>query len=233
MSKELLISLPKRGIRVIPPQETRDNMQRARLGEVVSWSQDEKIRLRQIINCGILAKRYPTAADGKRFMEEVDYAWRAQLENMAEELTCGIVLKWHQINQKKDIAVVLFGSVAKGLVRKPDHPDPSNIDLAVIGNFSPEERADLFDAIRPMRRDVQKRIISKCPKVETCDTNPGNAGIFIQDADKLSKDHYEPALRYIASNAYALYDPGGIWKQIEKEAISSATAKQNKRRSKR
>lgn len=214
----------------MPPKETRDNMRRARLGEIVFWSSEEKTRLQQVINCGILAKRYPNSQEGARFMNEIDYKWRDMLEIMAQELTNEIVFKWHKINATKDIAVVLFGSVAKGLVKRPDHPDPSNIDLSVIGNINIYERERLFDAIRPRRKEIQRRITANCSAIETGKPNPGNAGVSIQNIEKLKKDCYEPARRYVASNAYALYDPSGIWKEIETEALKWALVKPPKKR---
>jgi predicted nucleotidyltransferase len=223
MSKELLITLPKRGLRVIPPAETRQNMTRARTGEKVSWSAAEKARLLMLRDCNILAKRYPKREDGKRFMEEVNYEWREELFEMSKELSSEIVLSWNRIAPEKDIAVVLFGSVAKGLVKEPHSINPSNIDMAVIGRISQTEKEALFDMIRPKRKAIQQRILSRCPYIDfdSEDPNPGNAGVIIQDVSKLKKNGYEPTIRYIASGAFAMHDPANIWSEIERQAIAA------------
>jgi hypothetical protein len=221
MSKEFLITLPKRGIRVIPPAETRQNMERARAGETVLWSDEEKARLLMMRDCNILAKRYPTKPEGETFMQEVNYEWRDELQAMAGEVTEDIVENWKQVAPHKDIAVLLFGSVAKGLVKQPHSTDPSNIDMAVIGNITDAERTELFDLIRPKRKTIQQRILSRCPYLdyEGNGANPGNVGVMIQDVSKLEKDGFEPARRYVASGAFALHDPAGIWTRIESRAI--------------
>ncbi|MDP2637616.1 MAG: nucleotidyltransferase domain-containing protein [Candidatus Levybacteria bacterium] len=233
MKPEQLITLPKRGIRIIPPQETQANMKLANEGQKVTWSWEEKTRLKQLINCSILEKRYPTREDGARFMrDEVDYDRREELLCMAHELTNHIISSWKRINPNTEIAVILFGSVAKGLVKKADHPDPSNIDLAVIGDISDEERTELYDRIRPKRKDVQRRIIANNPHIspeikqkaienQYVDRNEnfGNAGVFIQTPEKVKKNNYSVGITYIKSNAQTLYDPSGIWQEIEKETL--------------
>lgn len=233
MKPEFLISLPKRGLRVIPPAETEANMRLARLRQRVTWSLEEKARLKQLIGCSILEKRYPTREDGEKFMrDEVDYNRREELLRMAHELTSHIIASWDIINPDKDIAVILFGSVAKGLVKKADHPDPSNIDLAVIGDISNEERVELYDRIRSKRKDIQRRIIKNNPNISPevkqraienqyvdRKENLGNAGVFIQTPEKVKKNDYSAAMIYIRSNAHALYDPSGIWHRIENETL--------------
>ena len=224
MNKELLITLPKRGLKVIPPQETQQNMARAQAGEVVRWSDSEKARLKLLVSCPILAKRYPDPSIGREFMDEVDYEWRSELLTMSYEMSEDIVQNWNKINSEKDIAVILFGSVAKGLVKKPYSTSPSNIDMAVIGNISDCERESLFDLIRPKRQVIQQRILSQCPylEYEDKDPNPGNVGVIIQDLSKLTKKKYAPTIGYIASGACTLYDPSGIWSNLEQNAIGCA-----------
>lgn len=217
---EYLITLPKRGLRVTPPHETQTNMRLARSGQKVSWSPEEKTRLRELINCTILKKRYPAKEDGDRFMkEDVDYERREELRCMANELVGCIVSSWRTINPQKDIAIILFGSIAKGLVKRPDHPNPSNVDLAVIGNFTPEEKSELFDGIRFKRKEIQQRTINGNTNIDPSERNPGNAGVLIQTPDKLIVNDFSATRIYIRSNAQPLYDPAGIWKKIERRAL--------------
>lgn len=221
MSKELLITLPKRGIKIVPFPETIEKMERARRGERVGpWSEEEKLRLKLLTRCGILENRYSTPEEGKEFMKVVDYERRKELLGMACELTDCIIDKWGIINPGKNIAVVLFGSIAKGLVKKSDHSDPSNIDLTVIGMFSPEEKELLFNEIRPKRTEIQERILKDCPNAaDRAGLCVGNAGVHIQCPEKLIKNNYSGALEYIKSKATPLYDPSGIWRNLEKEAL--------------
>lgn len=220
MSKEMLITLPRRGLKIIPPQETQQNMLRARAGEVVHWSDNEKKRLKLMINCSILAKRYPNPQDGKDFMQQVNYEWRKELLEMAHEATDEIVNQWQTINPNKNIAVLLYGSVAKGLVKNPDNPDPSNIDMAVIGDITSEERNLLFDAIRPKRENIQNRILSNCPIINSDEQNPGNLGISVQATEKLISNNFGQARGYITAGVKTLYDPSGTWQKIEQDALA-------------
>lgn len=218
-----LITIPQRGLKIIPPEETQKKMQMAKQGiKVEPYSEEEKYRLKKMINCRILKRRYPTKEDGQAFMKDVDLEWRDQLLDMAYELTETIVQSWRKINTNSDIAVLLYGSVAKGLTKKPTHEDPSNIDMAVIGNIGDCERLDLYDAIRPKRQEIQQRILAKCPVVNSDEINPGNAGVTIQDLSRIRNNYYYGVRSYIAAGAKTLYDESGIWRNIEMEAIAFA-----------
>src|SRR3989344_2960660 len=123
MSKErLLISVPKRGIQIFPPAETAHKMSQARRGEVVTpFSLEEKVRLRELIHAKILAHRYPTKECGKAFMAEVDYEWGNQLLELSREFAAFLVRTWREISNKP-VSVILYGSISRGLVKRPNHP---------------------------------------------------------------------------------------------------------------
>lgn len=233
-----LITLPKRGLRVIAPKHTQRVMALARRHKEESsrfsaeeketlWPETEKTRLRLIKQCGILAKRYPNPKDGKKFMETVDYQRREELLTKAKDLSTDIVSAWQDINPDKPIAIILFGSVAKGLVKHGENPDPSNIDIAVIGDITQSERERLMDEIRPHRKSVQGWILERVPFVNSSERNPGNAGVMVQNTEKLTKDNYEPTRNYIASGAITLYDPQGIWSDLENQALNHVYGKTN------
>lgn len=227
MSKEqLLITLPKRGLRVIPPPEVSQKMIEARKGNIVRFSEEDKYRLRKLIDCSILARRHPTPDAGREYMESVDYDWRNELLGMAGEMAATVVEEWSEINQEQPLAILLYGSVAKGLVKRPDHPDPSNIDLAVMGCITEEERLMLFDRIRPMRTCIQERILAHAEDINSPEANPGNAGVIVQHIDKVTKENFSGAKAYIAAGAIPLHDPAYLWRSIEQEAIRSALNKE-------
>lgn len=233
---EYLMSVPKRGIQIIPPEHVRRVMAMAKQHTLEGtrwsdeekstlWPQKERARIRAITSCKILRQRYPKLLDGQRFMESVDYERRDQLLGYAKELTEEIVSSWQTINSDEPIAVVLFGSVAKGLVKNCRDGDPSNIDLAVIGKIKDHEKDELFDAIRNKRKEIQERILSSCNEIDSPESNPGNAGVFIQDVSKIEKGKYGDARNYISSGAIALHDPSGIWERIEDRALQIAAEK--------
>lgn len=235
-----LITLPRRGVKIIAPEHTQNVMALARKHKEEGtrftddekanlWPDAEKARLWLMKRCGVLAKRYPNPSDGEKFMEHVDYQRREELLGIAQNLTAEIVISWRTISNK-DIAVVLFGSVAKGLVKRTDHPDPSNLDLVVMGDISKEEKERLLDIIRPKRREAQRWILQKIPFINSHEDNPGNAGVFVQNLEKVRKDNYADARNYITSGAIALYDPSGIWAQVESEALSDTVEKINNKR---
>lgn len=219
MTPEFLITLPKPGVQVLAPRETQENMALARQGKRVVWSDGEKARLRLMKSDGVLAKRYPSRDEGRKFVEtEVDYEWREQLLRMAYELSDTIVASWKEIYPGKDVAVVLFGSVAKGLVKGPGHLDPSNIDVTVIGEFNESERSALFDAIRSKRNELEDGMKAHYPNMSP-DSRGGNAGVHIQDRKKLENDRHSQTKCLIRSGATALHDPKGIWKELEEKAL--------------
>lgn len=237
---DFLITLPRLGLRVIAPRHVQAVMERAKRnkesGQRFSpeekqslWPITEKARLNIMANCAILRRRYPTRVAGEEFMQNVDYERREELLQAARHLTEGIVGAWKQIDPKEDIAVLLFGSVAKGLVKREDHPDPSNVDLAVIGNIRPDQRVLLLDAIRPERERIREEILARVPVLHSKERNPGNAGVMVQHTDKLRNGEYYGARNYIASGAFALYDPTNIWGQMEQEALAFTVAKATER----
>jgi predicted nucleotidyltransferase len=247
-SEQSLITIPKRGLRVIAPEYTQKVMELARKHKEEGtrftdeekenlWPNTEKARLFLMKQCGTLARRYPKPEEGRKFMENVDYQRREELLEKARHLSTDIVSSWGKISPDKPIAVILFGSVAKGLVKHTQNPDPSNIDIAVIGDISSEERESLMDEIRPHRKSLQEWILQRVPFINSSDKNPGNAGVIIQNIEKLTKDNLEPAKNYITSGAIALYDPEGIWSNIESQALNNTyeriESKKNKRLPKR
>ena len=169
---------------------------------------------------GTLKSRFPDPQSGEGFMTQVDPDRGETLKGYATELTEEIVSSWQNIAPEKPIAVVLFGSVARGLVKSQMHTDPSNIDLSVMGDINEEEREKLFDLIRPQRVSTQEKILKDCPDVQTGELNPGNAGVHIQHVDKLRKNGFHSTLYwYIASSAQALHDPDNVWGQLESDAL--------------
>ena len=82
-------------------------------------AENKSERLRQITNDGTLRRRYPDPDEGRDFMDEIDFDRRNKLLGMAQEANHKIIEEWKGINPDKNIAVILFGSVAKGLVKNP------------------------------------------------------------------------------------------------------------------
>lgn len=221
MKPEYLITLPRRGIQIIPPAETAANMALAKTltpggseNPRIKWSEREKTRLWLMKKDRVMSNRYPNKQNGQFFMQEVDYDTREMLLEQARDLTKEIADKWQEINPSSPIAVVLFGSVAKGLVKNADHHDPSNIDLTVIGKIKEEEREKLLNEIRPTRNNIREL--------------GHNAGVLVQPIERVTKNYFSSALNYISSGATALYDPERIWSKVETDALDHATKKRLK-----
>jgi len=203
---EQMFWVHNRGIIVALPPDATASIGNAYANRKELDHKDQR-RLNAINNDGILKKRYPSAKDGEEYMNSVDMEWREVLYRKADLISVQIAEQAKAIG-KEDFAILLFGSVAKGLARKQDHPDPSNIDLAVIGQFTDEEREELLNRIRPIRNKEEEEI-------------GNNVGVFIQTPNKLRNSNYGAAFMYIGSSARALYDPKGIWSSLQEEALSS------------
>lgn len=212
-----------RGIELLLPPQARPSA----TGQEMNRRENQ--RLYQITQDGPLKRRYPTPEEGRRFMEVIDFDRRNILLREAGQATDVIVEEWKQINPDKPIAVVLFGSTAKGTVKDCSYPDPSNIDMGVIGDISPEEQELLFDAIRPYREQVQERLLETCGDIQTDEKNPGNLGVSIQHVNKLTNGHYSGMVCYLGSSALPLSDPENIWGKLEDDALDKlATLRENK-----
>lgn len=181
----------------------------------------ESLKLGQINGDAILKKRHPNQSSGEALMESVDYQRRYELIQLAMELTSHIVETWSTMNPHKDIAVLLYGSVAKSLVKKSDHESPSDIDLTVIGDLTDSERLGLRNAIQAKRENIRERILTKCTNVqEEAWDDIRYAGTMVQHTSKLTKNRYSDALAYIGSCTRPLHDPSGIWQRIEQGALA-------------
>lgn len=195
-----------RGVIVTLPPDASASIGKAYANSEDLHHEDQR-RLSAINNDGILKKRFPSAKDGEKYMNSVDMEWREVLYDKANLISTQIVEQAKAIG-KEDFAILLFGSVAKGLTREKKHDDPSNIDLAVIGEFTDKEREGLLNRIRTIRGREEKEI-------------GNNVGVFVQTPVKLRKSNYGTALMYIGSSARALYDPRGIWSTLEEEALAA------------
>lgn len=233
---EHLITLPATGLRIIPPMETQRNMTFAKsgilaeLGNTMIWSENEKTRLQLLKSNPIYKKRFPQRESGDAYMEAIDYERREKLLEYAIDLTDTIQSSWESINASKPLAVILFGSVATGLVKGCDSPCPSNIDLAVISAFTQEERDQLYDGIRDKRHEIQERILADCRDITSTEANPGNAGVTIQHVAKVVKNGFSGALEYIASSATVLHDPDFLWWTVELHALKTYREKQQSKK---
>ncbi len=176
----------------------------------------ESARLRIISNDHTLRTRYPDITDGMSLMEIRNMERKDELYEYAQQLVPLIVEEWEKINDIEPIAVVLYGSVAKGLVKPKDHEDPSDLDLTVIGNITREERRMLLDASIPHREKIQQQMgVSPTEDVNY----PAFSCFKVRNIQTLRSDNYSLAKSLIASSAFPLHDPEGIWQKIEDETL--------------
>lgn len=207
-------------IETLSPDATANISQAINRGEEIP--KKESTRLQIMINDPILTKRHPLPKNGEIFMSQVDYSRRDSLLPLAQELSSHIVGLWQTINPSKEIAVLLYGSIARGLVKKADNPSPSDIDLTVIGDFTEKERVELRNRAQEKREEIKSRILEDCTNVtDDAWADIRYAGTLVQNIEKLTKNNFSDAIQYVASGTQALYDPSGIWAKIENEAIEA------------
>lgn len=220
---EFLITLPRRGLQIIPPPETQRNMafarrlQQEKSGrglplEGIVWSDQERARIKLIKNHGPIKKRYPNPECGRKLMACVDYERREELLVWAKDLSDHIVAEWQSISSRDPVAVILYGSVARGTVKPPDHPNPSDIDLLVTGHFWESHRQALFSAIQEKREEISERILGHIDLTY--------AGVKIQSVRKLVVDGYNTTLNYIGSPVIPLHDSSSLWANLENSALN-------------
>lgn len=194
----------------------------------------EATRRRIIYNDGTLKERYPTPEDGQEFMQHVCYKRRADLLTLAEEYTPEFIENWAKIFHDKPVAVILFGSVAKGLVKHCNEKDPSNIDISILSdNVSGQEREQYLDLIHPLRDEIHAELmkgLAICSdKIDSPEKNPGNAGVHVQDIQRLSHDFYcGMKTMLLGSCAFPLADPSGLWQRFETAALKDLCKKSPK-----
>lgn len=202
---EQLFWVHTRGLVVtLPPDATRRISSAVDAGKPIP--SEESSRLRVITMDPILKKRYPVQENGSDFMGQVCPDRRVFLYQKAVEVS-GVIVQSARKIRKPKVAVILFGSVAKALVKRDGHGDPSNIDLAVIGDFNKNDREIMLDMIRDERDRVKTEI-------------GNNVGVFVQSRDSVRGNNFDTAFNYIGSCARPLWDPHRIWRDLESAALS-------------
>lgn len=184
--------LPNRGVIVeLPPTCSKDITVCPQTGDVTVGPM-EKIRLRMILDDAILEGRYPARHQGEEFMDEISPQWRDRLLEEAGTVAEEIKRACWSVG-KEEFAVILFGSVAKNLVKNRIHDDPSNIDLAVIGDFTYAEKLELLDIIRPARQQMTAKIraaeFCRCQGIR-CYCQQETVRNYSQDANAIFRDGY-------------------------------------------
>lgn len=236
-NSDAVITLPRYGIQVLAPDETYQNIRTAKSRAVVTpdsihWSPEEKMKLQLMKECGILGNRFPTPDEGKKFMESVDYRRHAELLRYATEFSAHIASQWNHIDPNNGIAIIVYGSVARGLVKPVNHESPSDIDLAVIGSFNEDQREELFESVKEKREEIAAQLVGDCPNHDAELWNR-YVGLKIQDISKLSNNTFGATLNYIKSGARQLHDPKKIWLNLEQTALRSEIERREEKKSKK
>ncbi len=244
------IYIPARGVRVeLPPQVLAQSKmhehnihrcsQTCERPAIVPLSWESKYWIIAIQNDRTLRRRYPQEEIGQRFMTQVDHDWRETLYDRALDLTGSIQNAAREIGVQR-FAVVLYGSVARNLVKRPGHPDPSNIDIAVVGSISCQEKDEMYRLIRNDREEVTTRIKdeeknaiearteglaldrvtkAKLGRIDREIDPIGRAGVIIRSVPAVKESDYDLVLWYMAGCGQPLYDHDGLWAQLEHEAM--------------
>lgn len=242
--------IPERGVLVELPPSCSEGI--SICPETGRASIDPLVRtqLRTIQNDPIIRGRYPSTQEGEQFMDEVSPQWRDRLLEHTEFLSEEIKQACFSIGSQR-FAIILYGSLARNLTKDRTSEDPSNIDIAVVGEFSPKQKESILDSIRVARQQVTTEIkvaeLCKCQGVKckcseqmtdyywvnsTAPIRNGygeitrlhsgffeRAGVVIQTPETARSNGYSDARRYISSSAKSLYDPEGVWQEIENEAL--------------
>lgn len=152
--------IPRRGLLVELPQSCAQDIKfSSETGNAVLDPMTRE-QLKNIMNCPILRARYPHVEDGEKFMNSISPQWRDGLLKEAKTMGAAIKTAFWTIG-KKSFATILYGSVAKNLVKSLIHPDPSNVDIVVIGDFDTQEKLEIMDLIRPTRQEITTNIKAK------------------------------------------------------------------------
>lgn len=214
---EQMYWLPRRGVIVtLPPHVTREIA-----GPISRWEDITPAaghRLALLDKESILKKRFPNSEIGNDYRNRVDMVWRGALLHEAMYMAYAIKEAVKQVTgfAEEEFAILLFGSIARGLSRSRQDADPSNLDITVIANFTEDQREQVFYIIRPNRERGRERIRN-------------NIGVCLQTPSKFTNDHYALTLELIGSCAQPLHDPGNLWGQLEQEALEYSLTKTRKK----
>ncbi len=235
--------LPERGVLVELPSTCAQGVAVCPKTGNVTVDPMDRAHLKAIMDDAILAKRYPSTEHGEKFMDRVSPQWRNRLLEKAGVVTEAIIKACFLVD-KKQVVILLYGSLAKNLAKKRTDEDPSNIDIAVIGGFDWSEKMQVLGLIRPVRELVTAQVknceqcrdgTSGCP----CQSWPSykyqsqneinipnenlpidRVNVIIQTPEIVRQQGYGVARNYVASCAKVLYDPEDLWKKIENETIA-------------
>lgn len=106
----------------------------------------------------------------------------------------------HELHQDR-YATVVHGSVSKGLVRHPDDPDPSDIDIALLVETLPMSKERKLDIYKPVSRDSKDLFGTK-------------TDVHIWSMEEVRKRHAELARILLRSGGYPLANQDGLWEEI-------------------
>ncbi len=178
-------------------------------GEQINLLQGQRLSI--IETDPILKKRHAESGEGcnygNNYMSRVNLEWRETLLKEANLMARVIRNSAVELGfADEEFAIILFGSIPRGLSRTRTDEDPSNIDLSLIGNFSDYDREAILNRIKPTRDEIGGKI-------------GNNTGVFVQSGDRLKRENYQPVVQFIGACAEPLHDPGGIWQRLEKEAL--------------
>lgn len=130
---------------------------------------------------------------------EQNFAENVRLRRIARKASSVLV------NQAQEWGIdryctVVHGSVARGLVRHPTDPDPSDIDIDLVINtagITKEERLRLRNHMYHRSREFGARV----------DT-------YVWDMDEIHMNTGNYARLYLASSAYPIANTGSLWEEI-------------------
>jgi len=153
---------------------------------------------------------------GQRGEEDIlpnNMAENIRLRKVARTVSYDLVKLAQNLRSKKYTTVV-HGSVSKGLVRRPNDADPSDIDIALV--------LDQLSYSKDQKRDISK------PLSRESTTRYGvKTDIHIWTVEDLQKRHAEVARIFLRSAAYKIANEGNLWEQIRWVGIQCQLFLQN------
>ncbi len=151
------------------------------------------IQLEMIRSCPVVGERTPDDTVDANINENIRLR---KIARIASHLLTTQAEQW----EAERFCTIIHGSLARGLVRKPTHPDKSDIDIdLVVDNIHITK--DQAKVVRQFMYESSEQLGARIDS-------------YVFTMQDIKRDYGNYARLYLASSAYPIANEGNLWKDI-------------------